>query len=150
MPYPVDCTQSPCPWGRPLLTRTSTGDTQTQFWLILCRASGSWYAQGLFEPTEGLWWVRGLILNTISPLLLSCWGFSFALGHGVSFFGGIQHSPYDYIVEVRNRFKGLDLIECLKNDGRRFMTLCRRQRSRPSPRKRKAKRQNGCQRRPYK
>ena len=23
--------------------------------------------------------------------------------------------PYDYTVEVRNRFKGLDLIECLKN-----------------------------------
>ena len=33
-----------------------------------------------------------MILNMISPLLLSCWGFSFALGHGVSFFGGIQHS----------------------------------------------------------
>jgi len=27
--------------------------------------------------------------------LLSCWGFSFPLGHGVSFFGGIQHSPVD-------------------------------------------------------
>ena len=27
------CTQSPC--GRPLLTRTSSGDTQTQFWLGL-------------------------------------------------------------------------------------------------------------------
>ena len=24
---------------------------------------------------------------------LPCWGFSFALGYGVSFFGGIQHSP---------------------------------------------------------
>ena len=35
--------------------------------------------------------------------------------------------PYDYTVEVRNRFKGLDLIECLKNYGRRFMTLYRRQ-----------------------
>ena len=23
--------------------------------------------------------------------------------------------PYDYTVEVRNKFKGLDLIECLKN-----------------------------------
>ena len=34
----------------------------------------------------------GLILNVISPLLLSCWGFSFALGCGVSFFGGLQHS----------------------------------------------------------
>ena len=29
----VCCTQSPCPCGRPLLTRTSTGDTQTQFCL---------------------------------------------------------------------------------------------------------------------
>ena len=36
-----------------------------------------------------------MILNIISPLLLSCWGFSFALRHGVSFFGGIQHSPVD-------------------------------------------------------
>ena len=34
---------------------------------------------------------------------------------------------YDYIVEVRNRFKGLDLIECLMNYGQRFMTLYRRQ-----------------------
>ena len=29
-------TQSPCPWGSPLLTWTSTGDTQTQFCLSLC------------------------------------------------------------------------------------------------------------------
>ena len=29
---------------------------------------------------------------------------------------------YVYIVEVTNRFKGLDLIECLKNYGRRFVT----------------------------
>ena len=54
------------------------------------------------------------------------------------------------IVEVTNRFKGLDLIECLKNYGWRFMTLYRRQGSRPSPRKRNAKRQNGCLKRPYK
>ena len=56
--------------------------------------------------------------------------------------------PYDYTVEVRNRFKGLDLKECLKNYGWRFMTLYARQRSRPFPRKRNAKRQNGCPRRP--
>ena len=31
--------------------------------------------------------------------------------------------PNDYTVEVRNRFKGLDLIECLMNYGWRFMTL---------------------------
>ena len=47
----------------------------------------------MFEPSEHLWRVQCLILNVISPLLPSCWGFSFALGHGVSFFGGIQHSP---------------------------------------------------------
>ena len=37
--------------------------------------------------------------------------------------------------------KGLDLIECLKNYGQRFMTLYRRQGLRPSPRKRNTKRQ---------
>ena len=31
--------------------------------------------------------------------------------------------PYDYVVEVTNRFKGLGLIECLKNYGQRFVTL---------------------------
>ena len=35
--------------------------------------------------------------------------------------------------------KGLDLIECLKNYGQRFITLYRRQGSRPSPRKRMQK-----------
>ena len=40
-----------------------------------------------------LWPVWGLVLNAISPLLLSCWSFSF--GCGVSFFGRIQHSPVD-------------------------------------------------------
>ena len=39
----------------------------------------------------------------------------------------LNQIPYDYTVEVRNRFKGLDLIECLMNYGRRFMTLYRRQ-----------------------
>ena len=40
--------------------------------------------------------------------------------------------PYYYTVEVRNRFKGLDLIECQMNYGWRLMTLYRRQGSRPS------------------
>ena len=35
--------------------------------------------------------------------------------------------PYNYTVEVRKRFKALDLIECLMNYGRRFLTLHRRQ-----------------------
>ena len=45
----------------------------------------------------------------------------------------LNQTPYDYTVEVRNIFKGLDLIECLMNYGMRFMTLYRRQGSRPSP-----------------
>ena len=39
----------------------------------------------------------------------------------------LNQIPYNYTVEARNRFKGLDLIECLKNYGWRFMTLYRRQ-----------------------
>ena len=48
----------------------------------------------------------------------------------------LHQIPYDYTVEVKNRFKGLDLIGCLKNYGWRFVTLYRRQGSSPSPRKR--------------
>ena len=60
-----------------------------------------------------------------------------------------QISNY-YTVEVRNRFKGLDLIECLMNYGWRFLTLYRRQGSRQGARKRNAKKQNGCLRMSYK
>ena len=51
----------------------------------------------------------------------------------------LNQIPYDYTVEVRNRFKGLDLIKCLMNYGLRFVTLYRRQGSRASPWKRNAK-----------
>ena len=40
---------------------------------------------------------------------------------------GLNQIPYDYTVEVRNRFKGLDLIEYLMNYGWRFITLYRKQ-----------------------
>ena len=62
----------------------------------------------------------------------------------------LNQIPYNYTMEERNRFKGIDLIECLMNYGWRFMTLYRKQGSRPSPRKRNAKKQNGCLRRHYK
>ena len=39
---------------------------------------------------------------------------------------------YDYTVEMRDKFKGLDLIECLMNYGQRLTILYRRQGSRPS------------------
>ena len=62
----------------------------------------------------------------------------------------LNQIPYDYTVKGRNRLKGLDLIECLMNYGWRYVTLCRRQGSRTSPRERNAKRQNSCLRRAYK
>ena len=62
----------------------------------------------------------------------------------------LNQIPYNYPVEVTDRFKRLDLIDCLKNYGQKFTTVNRKQESRPSPRKRNAKKQNGCQRRPYK
>ena len=62
----------------------------------------------------------------------------------------LNQIPCNFTVELRNRFKGLDLIECLMNYGWRFETLYKRQWSRHSPRKRNSKKQNGCLRRPYK
>ena len=58
---------------------------------------------------------------------------------------------YDYTVEVTNRPKELDLINrAPKELWTKFVTLYRRQGSTPSPRKRNAKRQNGCLMRLYK
>ena len=37
----------------------------------------------------------------------------------------LNQFPYNYTVEVTNRFKGLNLTECLKNYGQRFRTLYR-------------------------
>ena len=39
----------------------------------------------------------------------------------------LNQIPYNYTVEVTNKFKRLDLIVCLKNYGQRFMTLYRKQ-----------------------
>ena len=45
----------------------------------------------------------------------------------------LNQIPYNYTMEVTNRFKGLDLIECLMNYGLKFVTLYTRQGSRPFP-----------------
>ena len=81
---------STCPHSRPLLTHAFTGDTQT---LKGRSGSASWSLgpgahKVLVEPLEHLWWLWDLILNAISPLQLSCWGFSFALGCGYIFLVG--------------------------------------------------------------
>ena len=39
----------------------------------------------------------------------------------------LNQIPYDYTVEVTNRIKRLDLIECLKHCRQRFVTPYRRQ-----------------------
>ena len=62
----------------------------------------------------------------------------------------LNQIPYGYTVEVRNRFKGLDLIYRVPDELWRFVTLYRKQGSRPSPRKNNAKSKNDCLRRPYK
>ena len=56
-----------------------------------------------------------------------------------SFKYDLNQIVYNYTVKVRNRFNGIDLIEALRNYGRRFVTLYRRQGLRPSPRKNKCK-----------
>ena len=79
----VHCTQSPCLCSSPLLTRTSTGDPETQFCLSLSGMSRSGLHKVCLSPLS-VWQVWGLILKVISPLLLSCWGFSFVLGRVVA------------------------------------------------------------------
>ena len=63
----------------------------------------------------------------------------------------LNQIPYDYTVKVRNRFKGLDLIDRVPDElWTEVRDIVQETKSRPSPRKRKAKKQNGCLRRPYK
>ena len=63
----------------------------------------------------------------------------------------LNQTPYDYTVEVRNRFKGLDPID---REPAELWTevhdIVQETGSRTSPWKRNAQRQNGCLRRPYK
>ena len=63
----------------------------------------------------------------------------------------LNQIPYDYTVKVRNRFKVLDLIDGESDElWTEVLDIVQEKGSRPSPRKRNAKRQNGCLRRPYK
>ena len=90
----ASCTQSPCPCRRPLLIHcSSTGDTQTQFWLSLCGVSEPWCAQGFVWALQGSLSGMGfdskwnVAPHTIFLGLILCprmWGI---------FYHGIQHSP---------------------------------------------------------
>ena len=63
----------------------------------------------------------------------------------------LNQIPYDYTVEVRNRFKGLDLIDRVPEELRtEVCDTVQEADLKTIPNKRNAKRQNGCLRRPYK
>ena len=63
----------------------------------------------------------------------------------------LKQIPYDYTVEMTNRFKGLDLIDRVPKElWTEVCDIVQEEVIRPSPRKRNAKRQNGCLRRHYK
>ena len=51
----------------------------------------------------------------------------------------LNQISYDHTVKVRNRFKGLDVIECLKNYGQRFVTLVQEAVIKSIPPKKKCK-----------
>ena len=61
-------------------------NTQRQVWSVSVGPLCPGAHKVLFEPSKCLWRAWGLILNVILPLLPSCLGFSFVLGHGISFF----------------------------------------------------------------
>ena len=60
----------------------------------------------------------------------------------------LNQIPYEYTVEVMNRFKGLDLLNRVPEE-LWFIILYRRQQTKPSQRKRNTRRQSGCLTRLY-
>ena len=63
----------------------------------------------------------------------------------------LNHVPHDYTVEVRNRLKGLDLIDRMPEE--LWMEVCdivQEAGIKTIPNKKKCKKGNGCLRRPYK
>ena len=63
----------------------------------------------------------------------------------------LNQVPYDYTVEVRNRLKGLDLIDRVPDElWMEVHDVGHETGIKTIPRKRNAKKQNGCLRRPYK
>ena len=63
----------------------------------------------------------------------------------------LNQIPYNYTVEVRNRFKGLDLIDRVPDElWTEVRDIVQETGIKTIPKKRSAKRQNDCLRRPYK
>ena len=63
----------------------------------------------------------------------------------------LNQIPYNYTVEVRNRFKGLDLIDRVPDElWTKVCNIVQETGIETIPKKRNAEKQNGCLRRPYK
>ena len=63
----------------------------------------------------------------------------------------LNQIPYDYTVEVRNRFKVLNLIDRLPDElWMEFNDIVQETGIKNISRKKNSKKQNGCLRRPYK
>jgi len=63
----------------------------------------------------------------------------------------LNQIPYDYTVEVTDRFKGQDVIDRMPDElWKEVHNIVQETGRRPFPRKRNAKKQNGCLRRSYK
>ena len=63
----------------------------------------------------------------------------------------LNQIPYDYTVEVRNRFKGLDLIDRVPDElWNEVRDTVQETRIKTIPMEKKCKKQNGCLGRPYK
>ena len=63
----------------------------------------------------------------------------------------LNQIPYDYTVEVRNRFKGLDLIDGIPDElWNEVCDFVQETETKTIPMEKKCKKANGCLRRPYK
>ena len=63
----------------------------------------------------------------------------------------LNQIPYEYTLEVTNRFKGLDLIDRVPDElWMEVRDTVQEAVIKTIPKKKKSKRQNGCLRRPYK
>ena len=63
----------------------------------------------------------------------------------------LNQLPYDYTVEVRNRFKGLDLIDRVPDElWNEVHDIVQETGINTIPMEKKCKKQNGCLRKPYK
>ena len=63
----------------------------------------------------------------------------------------LHHIPHDYIVEVMNRGKGLDLVDRVPEElWTEVSNTVQEVVTKPFPRKRNARWQSGCLRKPYK